>query len=345
MNSNKQPALPAIVLAVLIGAMLLVTAVPAILYFPAQRFLFSPDAITEELLASDLPDRMPDLMAGWILDGTIQIQGDSSFLSNLDRQGLTDILALLAPPDWTAIQSALAARQVQDYLLGKTNTLSITLDLSGISRQLAGEALPVVAARIVSSWGNCSALDVAELALAMAGNSSASLPYCQPPEAFQPLVIQAVESGLQQYAAQIPASVTLDIAEASVVTPGVQGMRLAARLWPWTPWLTLGLALILLLVLGGSLRAWLMSVGLPLSLAGVITAGLALVMAMVRDNTLTPWLEGNLAGHMPEGLAVIVTPAMVNVFGRFCLSALVWGGAAFLLGVALVIVSRLVRRS
>ncbi|TLN23841.1 hypothetical protein FDZ74_03390 [bacterium] len=344
MNSKKQPALPAIVLAVLIGAMLLVTAVPAILYFPAQRFLFRPDAITEELLASDLADRMPDLMAGWIMDGIIRVQGDSSYLSNLDRQGLTDILKILLPPDWTAIQSALAARQVQDYLLGRSNTLAITLDLSGISRQLAGEALPVVAARIVSSWENCSALDVAELALAMAGNSSASLPYCQPPEVFQPLVIQAVESGLQQYTAQIPVSVTIDIAQTSAVTPGIQSMRLAARLWLWTPWLALGLAFLLLLVLGGSLRPWLLSVGLPLSLAGVITAELALVMAMVRDNTLTPWLEGSLVGHLPEGLAVIVTPALVNVFSRFCLSALVWGGAAFLLGVVLVIVSRMVRR-
>lgn len=345
MKKSKNPSLPAILLAILIGVLLLVTAVPAIVYFPAQRFLLKPDEISAEILASDLPARLPDLVAGWMLDGTIQMTDiDPTYLSGLEREDFADIISLVAPVEWSAVQSALAVRQAQDYLLGRTEDLTITLDLTGVSQRLGGEALPLVAERIVTSWDACTAVDLADLMLAMANGSTTSLHYCQPPDTFRSIVVEAVKPALQQLAARLPSSLTFEIAKAGEATPGLRFVRWLVRLWSWTPWLAVGLAILLLLVLHDSLRSGMMGVGLPLSLAGVTTAGLALALAALRQSALTPWVESLLTAKIPAELATLTASVITNVFGRFCLSALVWGGAACVVGIGLVIASRLIRR-
>lgn len=345
MNSTRRPSSPVIALAILIGAILLVTAIPTVLYFPAQRFLLSPDAVTEEILSSDLSARLPDLVAGWLQDGTIQIQG-GAMLGALDREDYDAILAQLMPADWLKIQSAVIARQVQDYFLGKTDALTVTLDLSEIGRRLSGDAAPAIAGIIVSSWEECTPASLVELGLAAAaGSSLADLPLCRPSDALQPFVTQAVEGGLQQMATQVPANASFNLATADSMGQRVQLIRLAARWWGWMPWLSIALALLIFLVLGKSLRYGLLGIGLPLCLAGVIDAGLALAAAALRNSNLTPWLEEQLALHVPAGLAGLIAPTLVNVFSRFCLSALIWGAAAILFGMALVIVSRIIPRS
>lgn len=345
MNSNKKPSFLAIFAAILLGVMLVATAIPAVFYFPAQRFLLRPDSMTEAILASDLPERMPDLMAGWILDGTFELEnGDSDFLRALDREDYRAILEILAPRDWIAVQSAIMARQVQDYLLGKSDTLNITLDLSEIGERMKGDALTQTADQIVASQENCSALDLANLTLAVTGNPSGALPFCQPPDIFRPLVVQTVKIGLQQIAAQLPPIITFEVLQMNLAARVAQVFRFITRFWPWMPWLTLALALAILVVLGGSLRHGLLGVGIPLSLAGVVSGGVTLVLTLVHDSTLTPWIANQLTLHLPASLAAILTPVLTGVLGRFCLSGLIWGGAAFVLGIVLVIVSRIVKR-
>jgi hypothetical protein len=76
----------------------------------------------------------------------------------------------------------------------------------------------------------------------------------------------------------------------------------------------------------------------------VIAAGIALALAALRQTVLLPWLEHLINTTIPDGLSTMVTTVVANVFGRFCLSVLVWGAAAIILGMALVIFSRLVGR-
>lgn len=341
-NSSKTSS---IALVIIFGTILLATAIPALFYFPADRFLLKPDAVTEEILASDLSERIPDMAAGWIIDGTIQLpDGTSNYLAAFTREELAGVIRTLLPADWTAIQSAVIARQAQDFLLGKTDSLIIALDLGEVRANLTGDSLAAVAEQIIGSWNDCSALDLANLALAVAGSSSASIPFCQPPDTFRPLVVTAVENELQQLGAQLPASLSFQVGPSAAISPGMLVVRVVVRLLPWTPWLAVGSALLILLVLGGSMRKGFLAIGLPLSLAGIIAAGIGFVLATVRDSTLTPWLESQFAGHLPNGLATILTPALVHVFSRFCLSVMVWGCAAAVLGIVLVIVSRLVKR-
>ncbi len=329
---------------ILMGVMLISTAVPAALYFPAHRFLLTPDAVTQEILASDLSEKLPDLVAGWMLNGTIQLQG-GNFMASLDREDYDAILALLAPSDWTAIQSAVIARQAQDFLMDKTDSLTITLDLTGISQRLNGDALQAVAGIIMASWNDCSAANLVELGLAAAaGNPAANLPFCRPPEALQPFMLQIVETGLQQVSTQIPPSLTIDVAQAETASHRVQLIRLLARIWPWMPWLTLALAGLIWLTLRKSPRYGLLAIGLPLGLAGVIASGISVVLVSVRNSYLAPWLGVQLTSRLPADLAGVISPALVNVFSRFCLSGLIWGAAVFLLGMVLIILSRIVRR-
>lgn len=315
-------------------------------FFPAQRFILKPDAITEAILASDFSKQIPDWVAGWMADGLgITPTNGATYLDSLDQSDYRDIFSIVAPPDWTSIQSAVIARQAQDFLLGNTNALTITIDLTGIKDRLAGEALPMVAERIVSSWQSCTAANLAELALAVAtGSSSDGMPFCQPPAEFRPLMVRIVESGIQQFAAQMPASLSLDIVDAAGASTKTQIVRFCAQIWPWMPWLTLGLALFTLLAAGGSVRVGFLGIGIPLSLAGIIDAGVALVMVSMRESTVVPWLTGWIGNGSPAGLADLLIPALMNVTGRFFLSALVWSGAAIVLGLALIVISRLAKR-
>ncbi|TLN17854.1 hypothetical protein FDZ74_07260 [bacterium] len=276
--------------------------------------------------------------------GTFQ-NGGSTYLTSLDQQDYREIIAQVAPADWAVIQSAVIARQAQEFFLGYTDTLTITIDLTEVKNRLVGEALPAVAERIVSSWADCTAGNLAELALAIAsGTSTSALPLCRPPAEFRPLALQGVESGIQQFAAQMPASVSFDVAQAATASTEARIMRFVARIWPWTPWLSLGLALFLLLAVGGSLRLGLLGIGIPLSLAGMIDAGLALVMLSMRDSVITPWLTGWIHSESPSEMAVLLTPALANVTSRFFLSALIWSAAAVVFGMALIILSRIARR-
>lgn len=345
MNLQKKPSKTATVLAICFGVVFLATLIPALIYFPAQRFLLKPDAVSAEILASNLPEKIPDLLAGWIIDGTIQLpDGTSNYLNAFTREELASVIRTLLPPDWTAIQSALAARQAQDFLLGKTASLIIALDLGEVRANLTGDSLSAVADQIIGSWKECGALDLAELALAVSGSSTAAIPFCQPPDTFRPLVLQAVESELKQFGSQLPASFAFQVKPPTANLPGMEVVRSLVRFLPWTPWLAAGSALLIMLVFGGSFRKGFLAIGLPLSLAGVIAAGIGFVLAAVRDGTLTPWLDHLFSTQLPNGLATILTPAMVHVFSRFCLSLMAWGCAAILSGASLVIVSRLAKR-
>jgi hypothetical protein len=345
MNLYKRSSKTRTLLAIILVPALLATAIPSIFYFPAQRFLLTPDAVTAEILGSNLSERMPDLIAGWIIDGVVQLpDGSSNYLSALSREELSAVIKKVIPADWTAIQTAVIARQTQDYIFGKTDSLAISLDLSDVRANLTGDSLAAMAQQIVGSWNDCSTLDLAELALPVSGDSSAAIPFCQPPDTFRPLVLQVVEIGLQQFGTGLPASYAFQIEPPTATSPGILFLRFLARFLPWTPWFAAGSALLILLVQGGSLRKGFLVIGVPLSLAGVIAAGIGFVLAAVRDGTLTPWLDNLFTAQLPNGLASILTPAMVHVFSRFCLSVMAWGCAAALLGVVLVIVSRLAKQ-
>ena len=102
--------------------------------------------------------------------------------------------------------------------------------------------------------------------------------------------------------------------------------------------------LLLLAVAGGSLRAGLLAIGIPVSLAGMIDFGVALVFVSLRETVVLPWLTDWMQWLYPSGLAALLTPAIASLIGRFFLSALIWSGAAVLAGAVLIVLSRLVKR-
>lgn len=334
-----------VVLLVFIGALLLISLVPAVMYFPASRLLLNPDAVTEAILASDLTKEIPSLVTGAMQSSPelAQLSGNA-FLDRLDREDYREILARIAPPEWITIQSAVLARQAQDFFLGRSAAATFSLDLSEVKVRLAGEAAPQVADIIVSSWEVCSTDQMLLFGLAIAaGSPQSSYPVCQPPDEFRPVVLSIAESAVREFAAQIPQEVRFEAANQLAGSEGLTTLRFAVQLWPWMPWLALGLAL-LLAVVGGSMRFGLLAIGIPVSLAGMIDFGMALVFVSLRETVVIPWLTGWMQWLYPTGLAALLTPAIVSLIGRFFLSALIWSGAAVLAGAVLIVVSRVVKR-
>ena len=130
----KNPSSKArVVLSVLIGALLLFSLVPAVMYFPASQFLLNPDGVTEAILASDLTDEVPSLVLG-LLESSPELAplSGNAFLDRLDREDYREILARVAPPEWITIQSAVLARQAQDFVLGRNAVATFSLDLSEV---------------------------------------------------------------------------------------------------------------------------------------------------------------------------------------------------------------------
>ncbi len=343
----KNPSSKArVVLSVLIGALLLLSLVPTVMYFPASRLLLNPDAVTEAILASDLTDEIPSLVLE-SLESSPELAplSGNAFLDRLDREDYREILAWVAPPEWITIQSAVLARQALDFVLGRIAAATFSLDLSEVRVRLAGEAAPQVAEIIVSSWDACSTDQMLQFGLAIAaGSPQSAYPVCQPPGEFCPMVLGIAESAVRQFAAQIPQELRFEAANQLADSDGLTSLRFALQAWPWMPWLALGLMLLLLAVAGGSLRAGLLAIGIPVSLAGMIDFGVALVFVSLRETVVLPWLTGWLQWLYPSGLAALLTPAIASLIGRFFLSALIWSGAAVLAGAVLIVLSRLAKR-
>lgn len=334
------------VLSVLIGALLLFSLVPAVMYFPASRLLLNPDGVTEAILASDLTDKIPSLVLE-SLESSPELAplSGNAFLDRLDSEDYREILAWVAPPEWITIQSAVLARQAQDFFLGRITAATFSLDLSEVKVRLAGEATPQVAEIIVSSWDACSTDQMLQFGLAIAvGSPQSAYPVCQPPGEFRPMVLGIAESAVRQFAAQIPQEVRFEASNQLADSDGLISFRFAVQAWPWMPWLALGLALLLLAVTGGSLRTGLLAIGIPVSLAGMIDFGVALVFVSLRETVVLPWLTDWMQWLYPSGLAALLTPAIASLIGRFFLSALIWSGAAVLAGAVLIVLSRLVKR-
>lgn len=330
----------------MIGSLLLLSLVPAVMYFPASRLLLNPDAVTEAILASDLTEEIPSLVTGALQSSPelAQLSGNA-FLDRLDRDDYREIIARIASPEWITIQSAVLARQAQDFFLGRSTASTFSLDLSEVKVRLAGEAAPQVAEIIVSSWEGCSTDQMLLFGLAIAaGSPQSAYPVCQPPDEFRPMVLSIAELAVREFAAQIPQEVRFEAANQLAGSPGLTTLRFAVQVWPWMPWLALGLALLLLLVAGGSLRSGLLAVGIPVSLAGMIDFGMALVFVLLRENVVLPWLTGWMQWLYPSGLAALVTPAIASLIGRFFLSALIWSGTAVLAGAVLIVLSRVAKR-
>ena len=329
-----------------IGAIFLLSLIPSVMYFPASRLLLNPDAVTEAILASDLTEEIPSLVAGALQSSPelAQLSGNA-FLDRLDRDDYREILAWIAPPEWITIQLAVLARQAQDFFLGRSAAATFSLDLSEVKVRLAGEAAPQVAEIIVSSWEGCSTDQMLLFGLAIAaGSPQSAYPVCQPPDEFRSMVLSIAESAVRQFAAQIPQGVRFEAANQLTGSAELTTLRFAVQVWRWRPWLALGLALVLLVVAGGSLRSGLLAIVIPLSLAGMINFGLALVFVSLRDSVVLPWLAGWMQWLYPTGLAALLTPAIASLIGRFLLSALIWSGAAVLAGAVLIVVSRVAKR-
>lgn len=335
-----------ILLSVLIGAIFTLSLVPAALYFPAQRLLLNPDAVTEAILTSDITEEIPNLMAESLESNpeVAQLAG-SSFLNRLDRDDYREILKSIAPPEWMIIQSAVLARQTQEFFLGNSNAASFSLDLGEVKARLSGDAAMQVAEIIVSSWDACTTDQLIQFGLAVAsGSPSSAYPVCQPPDEFRPLVLGSVETALRQFAEQIPQEMRFEAANIITSSAGFGILQFVLKIWPWTPWLALGLGLLMAAVLGGSLRSTMMGVGVPISLAGMIDFGIVLVFLSMRERVVLPWLASWMQWLYPSTLAMLLTPALASLIGRFFLSAMIWSGAFILAGFGLFVLSRVVRR-
>jgi len=247
------------------------------------------------------------------------------------------ILNEVAPPGWIRSQTEQAIDGLLGILNGYRGEQEVIVSLAEPKSRLSGQGAKHVAERIVGSWPECGARELASLAASPAANLE-KLPICRPPAPYDAVVVQALEAEARFVGTQMPDQVVLSrlVGGSSVVesttsgdasrSPLVEGLRelqgsgrrlVAVTNWGWL--VPLGL---LLLVAALAVRSWrdlALWWGFPILIAG----GSCLTLALSLPEAIRLALQSTSIGTAPllRQLAIDVAVQVTTAFADWLLRA------------------------
>lgn len=314
-------------IALILAALFVVTAVIALPLFNIGLHLFNPAVYKRALDQQNLYARLPAIAAeqlytqahyaGPPLEAEAEAPdpggGPPSTFQNLTQADWEQFLSTLLPPDWLKAQTEGALDQVFAILASTETTPEVTISLVEWKAHVTGEAGVNAYIQLVRVQPPCSQAEVRKWAT----EGVTDLPTCKPPDDVLAAATPRIQTMLNEVVADLPDKADLSQAfmgegeDESRETPppdsgrAMQGplpflrtIRLGARLGLLIP-----VALLLLVALFAvrSWKEWLRWWGIPLLLAGLIGATLAVALLPVMKFGYLTFVAGKIPPYLSDG--------------------------------------------
>jgi hypothetical protein len=332
-----------VILAVL-GA--LISGVPALFAWPAERILFAPGVYKQVLLEQGVYEKYPAWLGQLIAQGGgLLIPGSDRKLDTLlESSRFQELLGEVFPQAWMRQQAESLVDQFWAFFNLKEDTLRLVVDFRGVKTNLSGPAAAQIASAIVTGLPPCTEQELLDFGLKSLSGQSAELPLCRPPQQLVGMANLLVGGLLQGMAGTLPDQADLAVLAQGMDGPGGKPLQEVWGSWfglyrifrlvlPWTAWIALAClgatALLGLLTYRGAFF-W---VGIAVLLPG-LTALVTALLGGVLGSQVAPLLVQRLFGDM------VVTSVLVQLTGevirRFSTASAVFALLVTLLGVMLI---------
>jgi hypothetical protein len=367
-------------LAVVLGAVFVLTLPPAILIHDLGRVLFSPERMSA-ILTTNLVDSgtlQQVAIAGMIDQSSLFPTGGeggeagapaaesgpepgSEFLSYLGRADLERVFAILFPPDWTRAQVESLVNDLYRWLDSDDLSPHLSLATGPLRERLLSGGLDEIMVILIDSWPACTEDQVTEMTLILAGGEGSLDGICQPAEPLRSQALAFMTDGFRQQVEALPP--TLDLGGQGPAggdapsdgsggdeTPGsgpdlvlVKGMLRTVR--TVSRWIWLIPAACLGLIMALAVRSWRSLArwwGWPLLVAGILTAA----FVVLGDRQLSAVVQQALPRmEAPEAFRDLASALMGSLRTQVRGTSLAEAGLAGLTGLGLTLLPLILPRA
>jgi hypothetical protein len=172
-----------------------------------QTFL-NPDVFKkglgkQDIYADIIPVAVPALLSASDIDSEATGVSIKAITETLPADDWRAVSNELVPPEWLQTQVERMLDLFFAWVNGDTNaTYQETIDFQGFADRLTGEEGQVAVQRIIDSAPSCTDTQIDQLRQLQDGRP-VTLPICNPPETYLPLMHDTLSSALEQFAAHL----------------------------------------------------------------------------------------------------------------------------------------------
>lgn len=335
--------------------LVIVTGIPALFVYPAERILFQPDSYKTALRKTGIYNQLPNYAAEearrWVSGNSKGLQ--ANIFSYLKKEDYLEFVNLLIPSDWFQVQVEHLVDQSWGFLNFQSSGLVLDIDLKPLKTHFTSEQSKVIAKKLISILPRCTEEDIVNLASQILSGTFSGIPICRPPDQLQEIAVGLVQVSVQALASQIPEGLNLvkffpsdsttDKVFYAFFKQPFDNYHQVRIIWHWMPIISLILLLLLAITLIGSAKELFLLVG-----SGLMSAGLG---GLIIDFILSLQTEGIASRivqpfslFIPDIFEVALKESLVSVLEQFILQAGVYTLVCTLLGLGLGIISNFISK-
>jgi hypothetical protein len=317
-------------IAVLLAALFVVTALIGLILFNVERRAFDPAAYQRALVRQNFYRQFPALLG----DLLVRDAGGSmpAFLGHLSANQWKALIDAMLPEEQLQAMTEDTLDQFFAYLNGQTDTPRISLLL--LKNGLAGSVGLNAVLTIVQSQPDCTVQEIIRIL------SSFGQEICNPPQQILELLHPIIQSQLQVAASVLPDSISLlPTAMNPAILPTVKGLRAIRLLMRLSPLVPIGLLLVITLIVVRTFKGWLVWWGWPFFLTGLSGMPLGFAGAPLFRWAIERWLSQRITLTFTPEISASIR-SVLDATLREILKPAAWESLAlFILGLAMILTS------
>jgi hypothetical protein len=318
------------ILATLLAALFVLTALAALVLFNVERRAFNPATYKRVLINENFYQKLPALLGDLLAKN---LGSDApAFAQHMSADNWRTLLEALLPQQELQAMTEESLNQVFAYLNGETQTPRVSL--APLKHSLASPAGLDAALAIIKSQPPCTLGQIAKVLT----NFGQEL--CNPPQEMLDVLRPVIHAQLQATADAIPDEVPLVNSTDSASQPsGLQGLKLLRLLMRLSPLIPFTLLLVITLLVVRTLDDWLSWWGWPLSVTGISGMLVGFSGAPLFRSLIERSISRRAAINMPPEIANAVR-GILDAALREMLKPAGWEASVlFLLGLGMVLIA------
>lgn len=338
-------------LASFFAVLLTLSLIPTLLGIAFDNTIFSAKFFEKLLDEQKVYEQIPVLLATSVTQVSLQpdqIGATPNLLAQLPQEKLNQLFVTVLPTDYLKNQANKILDSLFTFINLESTELNLEIDLTPIKENLAGQAGQDAIIQLINSIPDCTEEDLNSVTNSLTqpdGLTGILLPLCKPPEPYLSLLMPIAISSVKTFSEIMPAEIAIGGPEvnASVTqitnSKGYRFYYFVRQLLALTPWISLVIALIIMLLCLRSAKVMTSSLGIPLLITGIVGL-IGGIILRLGGGMFVDTLHFSGGTIVFEPLVVQVLKVFVNQVSLF--SLIVWG-AAFALGLVLTIISSKVK--
>ncbi len=327
-NSRAAGTILARLIACLLVALFVVTALTGLILFNVDRSAFSPAAYKRALVSQNFYQQFPSLLSDLLVRN---IDGNTpALLGHLSANQWKALIDAVLPEQELQAMTEDALNQFFAYINGETDTPRISL--VPLKNSLVNTAGLNAVLTIIRSQPDCTIQEIVRILVSFGRE------FCNPPPEILDLLHPVIQDQLQAAASAIPDDVALLTTSQNLsIQPGLERLkviRLFMRLSLVVP-ITLLFAITLIAV--RTFKSWLVWWGWPFLLSGLFGMPLGFAGAPLFRWVIERWLSKRISITFPPEITASIR-AVLEATLHEILKPTAWESLAlFIIGLAMIL--------